>query len=361
MRNNSDILAREKEESIDVPRTVIPPEDIVAFNESRSCADLYRLYKNAQLDVKPSFQRGIVWKNKEQSLFIDSLIKQLPIPSLCISLDVRTQKRLVIDGLQRIWSIIKFLGYEKEDWRLSDSADLDTRISGKAVSYISEHHKILFDKLENLTIPITVIRCDYSKSTHMDYLFQIFSRLNSGGNKLLNQEIRNCVFQGALNNLLLELARSEVWLKAVRTTVAAVNQARFGNEERILRFFAMYESRRIYKGNLSGFLNKFMDENKSASNDKLIKWKTLFLRTLSIINRMAIPDEIRKNKNLFEGVLIGVGVNINSIEGLSNLELNQKLRCLEKTRPYSDDVREGMAHTIKVQERLSAAISAFGA
>lgn len=35
----------------------IPPDDIIAFNELRSCADLVRMYKENQLDIKPDFQR----------------------------------------------------------------------------------------------------------------------------------------------------------------------------------------------------------------------------------------------------------------------------------------------------------------
>jgi uncharacterized protein with ParB-like and HNH nuclease domain len=38
----------------------------------------------------------------QQTRFIDSLMKQLPIPSMCISLDYKTDKRYIIDGLQRI-------------------------------------------------------------------------------------------------------------------------------------------------------------------------------------------------------------------------------------------------------------------
>ena len=98
----------ESEESDNI-KSVMPPKDIVAFNELRSCADLYRLKTKKQLDLNPDFQRGIVWSNKSQTLFVDSLIKQLPIPSLCVSLDINTQKRLVIDGLQRISTIVKFL------------------------------------------------------------------------------------------------------------------------------------------------------------------------------------------------------------------------------------------------------------
>ena len=109
MKQNKEIDDRLRTEEKDELDAVVPPPDIVAFNEARSCADLFRLYQKGQLDIQPKFQRGIVWSNKEQALFVDSLIKQLPIPSICISLDIKTQKRLVIDGLQRLWTIIHFL------------------------------------------------------------------------------------------------------------------------------------------------------------------------------------------------------------------------------------------------------------
>ena len=191
MKNDDEIKERELFEADDELETVIPPPDIVAFNEARSCADLFRLYKKEQLIIRPKFQRGIVWTNKEQALFVDSLIKQLPIPSICISLDIKSQKRLVIDGLQRLWTIIHFLNFEEEDWKLPKCKDIDPELSNQRVSYIANNKTLLFDKLENLTIPITVLRCNYDDSNHMAYLFQIFRRLNSGGSKLLNQEIRN--------------------------------------------------------------------------------------------------------------------------------------------------------------------------
>ena len=35
----------------------VPPSDIIAFNELRSCADLYRMHVEGTLDIKPEFQR----------------------------------------------------------------------------------------------------------------------------------------------------------------------------------------------------------------------------------------------------------------------------------------------------------------
>ena len=70
----------------------VPPVEIVAYNELRSCADLFRLYTTDKLEIQPDFQREVVWKRGEQSRFIDSLVKQLPIPSMCFSLDHKSQK-----------------------------------------------------------------------------------------------------------------------------------------------------------------------------------------------------------------------------------------------------------------------------
>ena len=359
MKQNKEIDDRLRTEEKDELDAVVPPPDIVAFNEARSCADLFRLYQKGQLDIQPKFQRGIVWSNKEQALFVDSLIKQLPIPSICISLDIKTQKRLVIDGLQRLWTIIHFLNFEEEDWKLPKCRDIDPELSSQKVSYIASQKPMLFDKLENLTIPITVLRCNYDDPQHMAYLFQIFRRLNSGGSKLLNQEIRNCIYQGAFNDFLRRSAVSEKWLTFVQTTKEEVLKGRFGNEERILRFFAMLEEWQAYKGNLAQFLNTYMDKNKSCSEEKIYHFQEIFQETLEIANKLNIPPYIRKNKNLTEGILVGIGTYLSSLKHLSEQELNDKLSALLKSPPYTDDIREGMAHTVKVKERIKAAIHAW--
>jgi hypothetical protein len=59
-----------------------PPSDMIAYNELRSCADLFRFYREGILDIRPEFQREIVWSDLAQTRFIDSLVKQLPIPAL---------------------------------------------------------------------------------------------------------------------------------------------------------------------------------------------------------------------------------------------------------------------------------------
>ena len=159
----------------------IPPTDIIAFNELRSCADLYRMHTQSQINIHPDFQRDFVWKDTDQTRFIDSLIKSLPIPSMCFALDYKEQKWIVIDGLQRISTIIRFL--EGGHWKLSKLRDVMPDIAGKSIAEIKLNQNPLhkyYTRVENLSIPITVLRCNFNKREHMEYLFMIFNRLNTG-------------------------------------------------------------------------------------------------------------------------------------------------------------------------------------
>lgn len=123
----------------------IPPQDLFAFNELRSCADLKRMYDKGQLDLSPDFQREKVWGLPAQTRFLDSLLKNLPIPSMCISQDTESNKRIVIDGLQRISTIISFLNASEgkiEDFKLSTLDDVDQRLSGKNIRNSARYFRI---------------------------------------------------------------------------------------------------------------------------------------------------------------------------------------------------------------------------
>ena len=348
----------EENEVFEDDNSDLPPNDIVAFNELRSCSDLVRMYKTNQLEIQPDFQRDIVWKKPAQTRFIDSLVKQLPIPSICISLDYKTNKRLVIDGLQRMQSIINFL--DDENWRLSKLDDVDEKISGKTVSTIKSKYPKIYDRVENLTIPVTVLRCDYSKESHMKYLFTIFHRLNTGGLKLNNQEIRNCIFNGSFNKLL----KTEVRYENFRSLLGLETDKtyRFIYEELILRFFAFFDWLEKYNGKLSAFLNEYMNKHKKADEIFISEKKHLFERVVDllyirILNSNKLPHI---SKATIEGIMIGIAKNINNLETLPEDTLRTYYQKLRDDDLYSiDNLKEGLSQKEKVLNRLNRAISIF--
>ncbi len=340
----------------------IPPSDIIAYNESRSCADLYRMYKEGILNIQPEFQREIVWKDPAQTRFIDSLIKQLPIPSMCFSMDYKTQRWQVIDGLQRMASIIKFLGVDPL-WKLSELEDIEPDLSGKTVREflpVESPLHVYYQRVENLTLPITVLRCDYSKKNHTQYLFTIFHRLNTGAMRLNNQEIRNCIYSGSFNNLLKELNKKQDWMRLNRIKEEA--GYRFTKQELILRFFAFHEKYEHYNGRLAKFLNDYMDDNKQISESKASIKRELFYHTVEIVFQKIYDSKppTKTTISIIEATLVGIGRNIRTVKSLTKQQLQEKYRKMLSNEEFSEQrLSEGLAGKQRVIGRMSAAIKAF--
>lgn len=339
----------------------LPPADIIAYNELRSCSDLFRMYTQGILDIQPRFQREIVWKDPQQTRFIDSLVKQLPIPSMCFSLDYKSQRWQVIDGLQRMWTIIRFL--TGSGWILSKLEDIDPKLSGQSVSKLADMNSDLhsyFTRVENLTLPITILRCDYSKKSHTNYLFTIFHRLNTGAMRLNNQEIRNCIYSGPFNEFLKELDANPIWMRLNRMKESG--GYRFTKQELILRFFAFHDWYEKYEGRLARFLNEYMAEYRNPTSTFLSEKRTLFDRTVNIVYKSIFEGKIptKLSISIFEGILVGVSFNLDFVESQPTANIRaMHARLLEEDEFSEDRLREGLAGKSRVQGRMSAAKRVF--
>ncbi|MDT9599630.1 DUF262 domain-containing protein [Sphingosinicella rhizophila] len=336
-----------------------PPSDIVAFNELRSCSDLKRLHDAGQLQIQPDFQREVVWEASQQTRFIDSLAKQLPIPSMCISLDYKTDSRQVVDGLQRMSAIIKFLSDRK--WRLSGLKDVDHRIANKTVEYIEQHNPEIINRVENTVIPVTVLRCDLSKRSHQEYLFTIFHRLNTGGLKLNNQEIRNCIYSGQFNDMLKSVVWSETSMSLFGLSPG--RKYRFSNEELFLRILAFNDGYESYKGPLSKFLNEYMSKFRSSSDDLIADKRAILESALSLIYEKMLAGEPfpRLSRATIEAIFIGVIRNISVLSSMDQKDLYERYIELRSNDAFSiEALKEGLAAPDRVKERLNTAIAIFG-
>ncbi|MGO9246494.1 MAG: DUF262 domain-containing protein [Verrucomicrobiia bacterium] len=338
----------------------VPPADIVTFNELRSCADLVRMHKQGTLEIQPEFQRHVVWKVPSQTRFIDSLIKGLPIPSMCFSHDYSTGKWQVIDGLQRITSIIKFL--DEENWRLSNIADIDPLIAGKSTRDFRDPKSPLnklFSRVQDITIPVNVIRCDYKKASHTNFLFTIFHRLNTGGMRLTNQEIRNCIYTGELNMLLIELSDGETWARLVATK--SRNSDRFQGEELILRFFAFCDNLQNYTGRLARFLNDYMRENRNPGSEWIENKRVLFNRTAKLL-AAGIPGRQRETTTVLEALTYGISQHLDKLEGAGEPLLQARIQEIKNNTEFIEKSSgQALAGREKVESRLAIAKRILGA
>lgn len=339
-----------------------PPTDIVAYNELRSCADLFRMADEGNLLVQPEFQRDFIWKSSDQTRFIDSLVKQLPVPSMCFALDHRQNKWIVIDGLQRISTIKRFLA--GEDWKLAALTDIDPKLRNKNAATLKNakdgEMKVIFSRVQNQTLPINIIRCDLSKRSHNEYIFTIFHRLNSGGIKLNNQEIRNCIFSGNLNEQLKILDARPSWRRI--NHMSPGQNYRFVKQEAILRFFAFSENLDLYKGSIAKFLNDYMFNNRNIPKvDAELKGDNFCFASDTLSQKIFIIDPPpRMPATVIEAAMIGIAFGRDNVAMLTDEQLRERFGELRTHNSLSPEyLAEGLSKPDRVEARLTAAKEIF--
>jgi len=337
----------------------IPPADIVSYNELRSCADLYRLFETKKLEIQPDFQREVVWKPKDQSRFVDSLVKQLPIPSMCFSLDYKTQRWKVIDGLQRMSSIIAFLS--DRPWRLQSLEDIHPLLRGSRnvdLKNGNSDQQRLFTTVQDVSIPITVLRCDYSQPAHMQYLFTIFHRLNSGGVRLNNQEIRNCIYTGSFNTCLKEFdAQDANWIRIKKRIWGSSH--RFRSVELLLRALALSENLEKYDGNLARFLNNYMHDRVNLEAHQIEQLQTKLAQMSEQAVHALGAGTTKVSMTFIEATLVGVLSNLNSSLEVSKETLHGNFLRMMRRDNFAEAARYAVASEANVKSRLYVAIEEF--
>ena len=255
---------------------------IKSWGADLSFRELVQRYEDDEL-IKPELQRHYVWDRSEASRFIDSLLLGLPVPSIFLA-QTSNELLLIIDGYQRIMTVYDFIrGIFTKDgkiFRLSRSDKINQRWRGKAFSELGEVEQ---RRVRNTTIH-AIIFVQQQPENDDTSLFQVFERINTSGRTLLPQEIRNCVAQGKLNDLLFELNKYVPWRKLFGLTEP---DSRMRDIEFILRFFALssqvFHNDTREKISLKRFLDLFMKQQINPDDSVLEGMRQRFKEMADII------------------------------------------------------------------------------
>lgn len=301
----------------------------------------------------PDFQREYVWSLKDASRFIESLILGLPVPGVFFSQEKGTNKMLVIDGQQRLKSLQYFYS-KKFNGQLFKLKGVQEDLEGKSIDELDESDRI---KLDDCVIHATVIKQDAPTDDNSS-IYMIFERLNTGGLKLVPQEIRACIYHGSFNETLVELAADENWKK-----IYAAENSRLKSEELVLRFLTLNENYQNYKRGFKGFLNDFMEKYQNPTEEKLADFRNLFLRTIKVVYDNVGENAFRLVKNLnaavYDSVMVGLSYRLNNPKSIVGDKFKEKYYALLEDAEYRKFVESNTASEASLKGRISKAIKAF--
>lgn len=142
-------------------------------------------YNEGKIILDPPYQRTFRWDEPTQSALIESILIGIPLPPIfAFSNDDFNWE--IIDGLQRTSTLIRFFNSlidERTDIRFVD-CEILTDLNGKTMHDLSSG---VINNLKNARIRIELV--EDNDDLYSQYL--LFSRLNSNGEDLSPQELRN--------------------------------------------------------------------------------------------------------------------------------------------------------------------------
>jgi hypothetical protein len=275
-------------------------QNIISYTQLYSIETLFNKLKNNSLGI-PNFQRKWgLWSLKNQSLFIESMILQLPIPSIVVFSDGALNYK-VIDWLQRVTTIKAFLedGFELS-WLKQSKTEL---LNGYKFSQLEESIK---NQIYNSTISVITVQCTPDDERANATYYEIFWRLNQGWLVLTPQEIRNAIYKWNFLDFIRWVEES--WVKGIRDNETwrelykirwndSPNYARERDVELLLKIFALAETPNgSVNKNMGEFINDYLAGANKKNETEISELRNSFMKAMEYLDQNDIINLFKTNK-----------------------------------------------------------------
>jgi hypothetical protein len=323
------------------------------------------LKKIGYMDIRPFYQRRERWTREMQSRLIESFLINIPVPPIILyEKDYNSYE--VMDGQQRISAIRDFYENKLELTGLELWSELNYR------TYDELPGKIKAGIDRRSISSIVLITESTSDPEEAFFLKQLaFERLNTGGVDLSRQEVRNCLYYGKFNQLLIDLSRhhlfADAWGIPLENNDYLVQNnlyKKMEDAELVLRFFAL---RHIdnFRGGMENFLNLYMMKSLEFTDEDIEILNELFIRSITLAHKI-YGDTLFKPFNpqsgtwqksaykaYYDAVMVGFSNHLSSADTLINrtsrvIEETQKLFRDDKSRLFTGGGRT----KADIQERI---------
>jgi hypothetical protein len=244
---------------------------LVLQSSDLSLETIAQMVDSGAIDVAPKYQRRERWGQEAQSELIESFLLNVPVPPVYLAED-DFGTYSVIDGKQRITTIRKFL---RNELTLKGLHKFD-EVNGSTFQALPKPLQNALSIRPYLRV-VTLL-----KQTNPELKYEVFTRLNTGGEPLLPQEIRNALYRGPFNDALFALSsspflRKQLKIKTERETPFKEMQ----DVESVLRFLCLREQWKNFNGDMRRSLDAFAALHQADGKAKLSTFKAHFAQALT--------------------------------------------------------------------------------
>ncbi|MGW4849425.1 DUF262 domain-containing protein [Nocardia brasiliensis] len=348
--------------------------DIVSSPNDWNFATLVNFIESGALKI-PAFQRNFVWDKKRASKLIESLLIGLPVPQVFLYEEARNNF-IVIDGQQRLLTLFFFakgrfplprirgllrpgLSSGRIEESLLEDDELFTDFSltlpktaaGQANRYNGLSYVNLEDKIDLDLRTIRNIVVKQMSPAGNSAMYEIFSRLNTGGINLTPQEIRASLYHSELIESVLQLNLEHSWRALVGQTSP---DPRMRDTEFLLRSLALARKLDKFSGSMTGFVNTFCEEAKKFTTEQAQDAITVLRAFIELFPEDSAHVFSRGPK--FSGVLFEAFFAGWVREGTPTIEADRMMQIIEQVKSdkkFTETLQEGSTKSINIKNRIN--------
>jgi hypothetical protein len=182
-------------------------------------------YRDGALILKPPYQRKPVWVAKQKSSLIESILLHLPVPEIYIQKITEADGATtfgIVDGQQRIRTILQFIGSETDPEEQDHNRFALVAVPATSVWFNKSFTDLTDDQKKRFYSYDLAVR--YLNTDNDDDVRDVFRRLNKFLLPLRPQELRNATYSGPFITLANKLAEDEYWAENRIVTPEAIRR-----------------------------------------------------------------------------------------------------------------------------------------
>ena len=335
----------------DVADTTPETYDIVQVPADYTLEVLYNKWESGEITVS-RFQREYVWTATQASRLIESFMMGLPVPPVYVFVGF-DKKMQVIDGIQRLMSVFSFFkgSFDHGDEFRIGGINENNPLYGKALSEMAETDQMQFRQ--------SILRCilihQMGREGDDTSVYHVFERLNTGRMPLRNQEVRNCVYEGRLNDMIVELNDDIHWREILGRQEP---DKRKRDVEIILRYLALLHDGARYRKPMKDFLSRYMGNNRNPDDEFMREERETFresCRMLAECGKRPLNPGGPVRAAVFDAVLVALGRN----RGTRPDDIGGRVKRLLEDADFEGHTSKATTDPSAVRRRLEIAESAL--
>lgn len=363
MADNSDEVLSSSEHQYQILKRFNTAQDrLVVQSSDLSLGSLAGMIGGRAIDIEPHYQRRHRWSIQKQSALIESFLLNVPVPPIYLAED-KLGRYSVVDGKQRLTAIYEFL---------------EGKFALHKLETFSEAEGLYFNQLPEDIRNALAIRpylrvITILKQSDPLLKYEVFIRLNRGGESMEPQELRNVAFRGPLNDLIVRLSANQFLKDQLK--IQDKKNPMYQNMvdvELVLRFLTLKEDWRNFSGGMREAMDDFMVKHQLAPAAKQREYEgsfnTAIQRCSAIWGSYAFrrPEGTSWRSQLLNGMYDSQMVAVSELDDPDfQLALINREAVIQRTRELFSDtrfdraVREATSNPSRIKYRIECVLKSL--